>query len=171
MTDIKGKNQEISGAIQAFLSSDKKCMLVTGTDNFQKHKLVVAALGTLCKDKHILFRTNALQNLAADSFLGWTGLERVPKSGELVKLHNNYYEFDSMFNVGTTRRTSRVFDCAILYPAEAVLCRKGCQSLDDLFHQKQIQQIFLITCSDEYPYDYSMLAQHADCKLVVDLNN
>ena len=84
--------------IKSFLSSDKRCMFVTGSAMYNKHKLVMAALDTLLRDSTILFRANALLNIPVSGFLDWVGVSKIPASGQKYRIYNNYYQFDSMGN-------------------------------------------------------------------------
>lgn len=68
--------------IKSFLSSDKRCMFVTGSAMYNKHKLVMAALDTLLRDSTILFRANALLNIPVSGFLDWVGVSKIPASGQ-----------------------------------------------------------------------------------------
>ena len=78
--------------IKSFLSSDKRCMFVTGSAMYNKHKLVMAALDTLLRDSTILFRTNALLNIPVSGFLDWVGVSKIPASGQKYRIYNNYYQ-------------------------------------------------------------------------------
>lgn len=85
-----------------FLENNEKVVLITGTNQYEKHKTVIALLNKYCLKSRILFRTNCMSNIYNESFLGWTGyLKKKIKSGETFKISKNYYQVDS-FNTEQT---------------------------------------------------------------------
>ena len=54
--------------IEEFLNSDEKCMFITGTHQYRKHIMVMAALDQLRPESHILFRSSTMQNLLDTEF-------------------------------------------------------------------------------------------------------
>lgn len=148
--------------IKSFLASDKQCMFVTGNAMFSKHKLVTAALDALLKNNTILFRTNALMNIPAPEFFGWGGISKIPESGQKYRIHNNYYQFDSMGNSGTRSRTANEFDCAIVYPAEAA---SDFAPIEEVFLEKRAGKIFIIVNQNISLCECRNLPKYVDCTL------
>lgn len=140
-------------AIEEFLLSDRQCMLLTGTHQFNKHKLVMAILDQQFKNNLILFRTNSMQNLTNRDFLGFAGVKTQPKAGQTIRLENNYYQIDSFNNRGTWDKTSNDIDFAIVYPIDALCRNHNYESIKDLLQYKNTQKIFLVSWTDNEPYD------------------
>lgn len=169
MNDIGSRVTIACDALREFFASDKKCMLVRGTACCEKHKVIMCALNGIMNGGHFLFRGEGLSTLPARDVLGWAGIEKAPSSGRKMKIYNNTYEFDSLFRSQTRRRTSHSFDCAIVYPVEAILSCQRYSLLDELFQPiKEIPKIILITNQDTFPYDYSVLDKYQDTVLILD---
>lgn len=100
---MNGKEQAKEKIVE-FLRSNEKAMISTGTHQYNKHKLLMAMLNKYYMNAKILFRVNGLSNLTNENFVGFAGLKKPPKAGELIKLGNNYYAFDSI-NRSTWRKT------------------------------------------------------------------
>ena len=62
---MNGKEQAKEKIIE-FLKSNEKVMILTGTHQYNKHKLVMAILNNCYKNAKILFRVNGLSNLTND---------------------------------------------------------------------------------------------------------
>ena len=151
--------------IKSFLNLDKRCMFVTGNAMYNKHKLVMVALDALLKNKTILFRTNALMNIPSLEFLGWTGISKIPAAGEKCKIHNNYYQFDSMGNSGTRSRTANYVDCAIVYPAESAILYDKFAPIEELFLGKRAGKVFIIVNKNMNLCECGNLQKYVDCTL------
>jgi len=89
--------------IEAALQSHDKCLLMAGTNQYNKHKLIMQVLDSWLENHLILFRTNGLKNVTNYDHLGWVGMRRKLKAGERVKIGRNVYEFDTLvaFNTWT----------------------------------------------------------------------
>ena len=73
-----------------FLENNEKVVLITGTNQYEKHKTVIAILNKYRPKSKILFRTNSMANIYDEPFLGWTGcLKKKIKSGETFKISKN----------------------------------------------------------------------------------
>lgn len=157
---MNNKDQAIA-RIEEFLHSDEKCMLLTGTNQYEKHKLIMRILNGFIENRLILFRTNSMQNIANNDFLGWAGVKnRYLKAGERVKIGKNTYEFDSLNTSSTWRKTNHKFSCAIMYPVDSLCRRRKLESVDDLVFDKQIPKVFLVSWTDIKSYDYSIFSQY-----------
>lgn len=152
-----------------FLTSDKKGMLITGTHQREKHKMVMGTINRLFSKKLILFRTNSmgmveehLENL----------IKKQPKAGERIKLGKNVYEFDSFNSSPTWDKTSHDFSIAIVYPIDAIA--RGAVSMeciDDLFQFKNFDKIIFISWTDNLVNDYSKFDKYVNIKCVYDADD
>jgi hypothetical protein len=160
---MNGKEQAIA-EITEFLQSDEKAILITGTHQFEKHKLVMALLNKYYKNKKILFRVNGMQNITNNDFAGFAGVKKTPKSGEQIKIGNNYYTFDS-FNKTTWNRSGNDFDFAILYPIDAVVRDNNDEVIEDLL-DKNIGKLFLVSWTDNK--DNASILKHFNRHIIYD---
>lgn len=161
---MKGKQQAIDQIID-FLKSDEKCILITGTHQYEKHKLVMKILNKYYKNARILFRINSMQNITDDAFIG---LSKKPIAGTKQKLGNNYYEFDSFNTSSTWSKTNNQFDFAILYPIDALCRSQNKEPISNLFRNKDINKIFLCSWTDNLEYDYSRFSDFYSQHIVYD---
>jgi hypothetical protein len=163
---MNGKEQAIE-QITEFLKSDEKAMLITGTHQYNKHKLVMALLNKHYKNAKILFRANGMDNITNHDFAGFAGVKKTPKSGELIRVKNNYYGFDSL-NKTTWRRSGSKFNFAILYPIDSAMRGNITEVLDDLVKYKDIGKIFLVSWTDNKSYDYTGISKYYDRHVIYD---
>lgn len=140
-------------SIDEFLNSDIQCMLLTGTHQYNKHKLVMAVLNQRYRNRMILFRTNSMQNVSNRDFLGFAGVDKTPKAGQTILIENNYYQIDSFNNSGTMYKTTNDIDFAIVYPIDALLRKRNYETIRDLLQYKKLKKIFLVSWIDNQPYD------------------
>ncbi len=161
---MNGKQQAVD-QIHEFLKSNEKSMLITGTHQYEKHKLIMKILNQYFNNARILFRINGMDNITDNSFIG---LSKKPAAGARVELGNNYYEFDSFNTTSTWYKTSNDFNFAILYPIDA-LCRSlKKESIENLFEQKNIEKIFLCSWTDRVEYDYSRFSEFYSRHVIYD---
>lgn len=155
--------------IEDFLASNKKGILVKGNQQFEKHKLVMALVNKHYNKSKILFRINAMQNIENNEFLGWTKkVKKNPKSGEQMKIGNNFYEFDSFNSCTTWNNTDMNFKCAIVYPIDAIIRENKLEALENLYNHKNIDKVFLISWYDREDYDFLKLKEYYDCEISYD---
>lgn len=153
--------------IEEFLYSEEKCMFITGTNQYKKHIMVMAALDHLKPKSHILFRSGTMQNLLDREFLG-RFISKQPKIGQVFKIENNIYEADTFTNSSSWHKSSREFDYAILYPIDSIARGDtNIKCIDNLFVDKKTGKIFLVSWTD-MNYDYSIFEQYVDRKCVYD---
>jgi len=163
-----GNREQAAEQIKEFLQSNEKCLLLTGTHQYEKHKLVIRILNKSLERHLILFRTNSMQNIKNEEFLGWVNIKRNLKAGERVRIGRNFYECDSLNTASTWYKTNHKFSCAILYPLDP-LCRGGkLDAIDDLFQNKDISKIFLVSWTDQKDYDYSIYKRYISRHVVYD---
>lgn len=155
-------------SIEEFLHSDERCLLITGTHQYAKHKLIMAILDKHFEHHLFLFRTNSLKNVSNNDHLGWAGVNKTPKAGETFKVGRNMYQCDSLTSSGTWYKTSRRFACAIVYPVDTLYRSGDVSSIDDLFKFKEISKVFLASWMDRNEYDHSIFAQFVQRHVVYD---
>lgn len=138
-----------------FIHSNDKAMLITGTHQFEKHPLVLKAISKEVKSKaSILFRANSMQNLGtifennSMSFQTGTGYD----------LGNHKLYIDTI-NSTSWGNTKRKYDFAILYPLDALFRDTKLYSriLSDLYKEREIKKIFLVSWTDRDNYNYNQL--------------
>jgi hypothetical protein len=164
---MNGIDQAIE-KVEAFLNSNDKGMLITGTHQYEKHKLIMKILNKHYEGARILFRTNGMDNITNRDFLGWAKVNKTPKCGERVRVGKNYYEFDNCNNQGTWNKTSNNFDFAILYPLDSAYKGKTNDILEDLYEYKNISKIFLISWTDDSKYNFSNLSDFFESHVIYD---
>lgn len=161
---MNGKQQAIEQIVD-FLKSDEKCMLITGTHQYEKHKLIMKILNKYYKNARILFRINSMNNVTNDAFIG---LSKKITAGTKFKMGNNYYESDSFNTSSTWNRTSNIFDFAIFYPIDALCRSMKKESIINLFQHKNIKKIFLCSWTDNLNYDYSKFLEFFSRQVIYD---
>lgn len=163
---MNGKEQAID-LITEFLKSDEKVMLLTGTHQYKKHKLVMSVLNNYYKNAQILFRVNGMDNITSKDFAGFAGVKKVPRSGDKIKIGSNYYVFDSL-NKTTWSRSGNKFNFAILYPIDSAMKSNINDVLDDLIKYKDIGKLFLVSWTDNRKYDYNKICQYYNRHVIYD---
>lgn len=156
--------------VLGFLENDEKVVLITGTNQYEKHKTVIAILNKYRPKSKILFRTNSMSNIYDEQFLGWTGsLKKKVKAGETFKISKNYYQVDSFNTERTWYQTATNFDYAILYPIDACLRNNSLDKvLNNLINEKNVKKIFLISWTDSKHYDYDKISKYYYQRFIYD---
>jgi len=153
--------------IEEFLCSKEKCMFITGTNQYKKHIMVMAALDQLKPKSHILFRSSTMQNLLERKFLG-RFISKQPKIGQAFIIENSIYEADTFTNSSSWYKSSREFDYAIFYPIDSVARGDtNIKCINNLFEGKKIEKVFLVSWTDRN-YDYSVFDKYVNRKCVYD---
>lgn len=164
---MANNKNELIKSIEEFLKSDEKCMLITGTNQYKKHIIVMAQLEILRPNSHILFRSSTMQILLDKEFLG-RFISKQPKIGEKFVIENNVYEADTFSNSGSWFKTSRVFDYGIFYPIDSIARGDvNLKCIDNMFNNKDIGKIFLVSWTD-MNYDYTVFDKYVDRKCIYD---
>lgn len=155
--------------IEEFLKSDKRCMLVTGTHQFNKHILVMAVLDKYNKNARILFRANGVSNAFDNRNILGQFENKKHKAGEYFKIHNNYYCVDSFDREDTWWKTNDNYKFAILYPLDAIT-RKDIkvECIRELLDDKKVDKVFLVSWTDHNEDDLSIYDEFIDAKTVYD---
>lgn len=154
--------------IETFLlAANEKCMFITGTNQYRKHIVTIAALDRLAPGSHVLFRSSVMKNLLDREFLG-RFISRQPQIGEKYRIGNNIYESDTFTNSSSWFKTDSRLDFAIFYPIDAIARRNvNIKCIDNLFFEKKIDKVFLISWTD-LNYDYSIFDKYVDRRCTYD---
>lgn len=164
---MSNNKENLLKSIEEFLFSEEKCMFITGTNQYKKHIMVMAALDHLKPKSHILFRSSTMQNLLDREFLGRFILKQ-PKIGQVFKIENNIYEADTFTNSSSWHRSSREFDYAIFYPIDSIARGDtNIKCIDNLFADKKIGKVFLVSWTDRN-YDYSIFDKYVNRMCIYD---
>ena len=149
--------QQATEKIIDFIKSENKILLLTGTYQYEKHKLVLQQIArSVLSPSSILFRANGMDNVS--SFLGKSTTRF--QTGTPYKLGNHKLFIDTI-NVGSWKRTYDEYDFAILYPIDSVLKMKNKEAiLDDLCIHRHIGKIFIVSWTDHESDDYSWLDKY-----------
>lgn len=165
---MESRDNELK-CIKDFLSSDKKCMLVKGTDQFKKHIFIMSVLNQLEKNTKILYRTNGIDNAFSNPNNLGKLCKKKKRAGELFFIDDNIYAVDSFCNRGTWNKTYGSFDYAIVYPIDPIL--RGdidSECIANLFDSNRINKIFLVTWTDKASHDYNIINKYIDETLIYD---
>lgn len=166
---MENNKEEFIIKIKEFLDSENKGILVTGTNQYKKHKLIMAIIDKKFKNVNVLFRTNSMENISNKEFVGWTGFKkRTIKSGQKVRIGRNFYEFDTFNTTNTWSRTSSNFDFAIVYPIDSMIRENKINGINDLYINKNIKKIFLVSWTDNKSYNYDIISKYYDEHIIYD---
>ena len=166
---MENNKEKFINNIEKFLNNEDKGILATGTHQYQKHKLIMTIIDKNFKNANILFRTNGMDNISNREFVGWTGLKKKKiKSGEKLKIGRNFYEFDTFNTTSTWSRTSTNFDFAIVYPIDSMIRENKLDGIDNLYTNKEIKKIFLVSWTDSISYDYEKISKYYNEHIIYD---
>ncbi len=159
-----GNKDNVIQQISDFLKSDKKGMLITGTHQYKKHKIVMGTINRLFSKKLILFRTNSM-GMVEEHLEDL--IKKQPKAGERVKLGKNAYEFDSFNSRPTWDKTSHDFSIVIVYPIDAIARGSvSMESIKELYDFKRFNKVFFVSWTDNKKNDYSLFDEYVDERCV-----
>ncbi|WP_128896669.1 hypothetical protein [Longirhabdus pacifica] len=146
-----GTKEDTMTNVKSFLDDkETKAMLITGTHQYQKHRLVMKGLKECVeKPSTILFRVNSMENF--DSIFNNS---KNFKTGTAYALGEHSVFFDSLNKI-TWSKTQREYDYCILYPLDSVISSSHMYTiLDDLYERRDIKKIFLVSWTDKFNYQY-----------------
>lgn len=158
--------ENVLESLKEFIASDERVVLIKGTNQIEKHKLVL----DLIRNSNLglgLFRTNSLQQIPM--FFKQAEHEIRPSVGAGIEysFYDSIFYFDSLSNKSTWKKTPSKLDFAMIYPLDS-FCRTKenvkIEFINDLFNMRKIKKIFIVTWVDNY--DYSWLSDYID-KIVV----
>ncbi|MDW8781987.1 hypothetical protein [Bacillus cereus] len=155
--------KKVTEELVEFLISDKKCVLLTGKRQNEKHGLVLSVLRAIPDDVKVLFRVNTLNS--AGDFLGERG--RKMQTGKKYSAGNLGVFVDSI-NERSWNKTPQDFDYAILYPIDAINKDTNKKKvIEDLFNYRNIKKIFLVSWVDDR--DFGWLNDYIDKHIIFDV--
>lgn len=154
--------------IEDFMSSDEKCMLITGTHQYEKHKTVIEFLEEHYKGLSILFRSSGMCMLTNREFLGFAGVSKQPKAGAKFNIGRNLYQCDSFNKDSTMYKTSNDFIVAIVYPLDSILKNGDISGIENLFSRNKVEKIFLITWTDRKEHDLTKISEYVNRYVIYD---
>jgi len=162
---LNTREEAVKGILD-FLQSDKRSLLLTGTHQYEKHRLIMHILKEYISDRSkVLFRANYMQNIG--SFFDEHSKDFKTGIGYKLGIHTLY--FDSIKKTSWDN-TGMEYDFAILYPLDNVFKNKQrIEILDDLFETRTINKLFLVSWTDNSSYDYSELKDYYDQHVVFDV--
>jgi len=149
--------QQAIEKIADFIKSDRKILLLTGTHQHEKHKIVLQVISrTVSSPSSILFRVNSMDNVG--SFLKTPGTRY--QTGTPYNLARHKLFIDSI-NSSSWKKTKTEYDFAVLYPVDSVLKVKNKQDiLEDLCIDRRIGKIFIVSWTDHDCDDYSCFSKY-----------
>lgn len=160
-------NDKISAIreIENFLKSSDKCLLLTGTHIDEKHKLIMAVLDHNYKEKLILFRAPSLPDIDNEHILGWVDIDNRNRkqflNGGKRRIGKNIYECDGISSPSSWHHTSYQFEFAICLLGKLSHDNKRqIEAIDNLFKDKQVRKIFLVTNVDPANNNYAVLNKY-----------
>lgn len=160
--------ENVAKIIEEFLMSEEKGLLITGTNQYEKHLIAMKVINKVYKNKRVLFRTNSMGMV--EEHLEF--VKRQPKAGEKLRIGNNTYEFDALTSRVTWPKTSHTFSVVIVYPID-VIARGGVsmECIDELFEYKNFDKLILVSWTDNLVNDYSKFDKYVDRKCVYDADD
>lgn len=161
---MNGRKEAVS-QIKEFLNSDESGLLITGTNQYKKHLLIMELLDCYYSGAQILFRINSMENIDYPSF---NLLNYCPKAGEIVRIGNNFYTFDSLSAPTTWKKTFGRYDFSIVYPIDRFCCKSEIRAIHELFQSRYIKKTFFCSWTDCPEYDYNLLDKYYSRHVVYD---
>ena len=162
--------QDARKDILDFMRSDKKCMLITGTHQYKKHVLVMALIDKYYQNAHVLFRASGVNHAFTTPDILGKLVDQKRKAGEIFKLNNNYYCVDAYLRKDTWYKSANKHNFAIVYPIDGITDDpKLLDSIENLFVDKQIDKIFLVSWTDHKKEDVSIYNKYVDVATIYDV--
>lgn len=129
-----------------FLGSEEKYLILNGTNQYEKHPLVLAAVVYAAPaNSTILFRVNHKTHIK-DFLSSVINLSKNPQPGKPIKVDGKYLYVDTI-NPSSWGKTPRKIDYAIIYPIDSLNSKTGDDNLTDVKNRNP-QKIFLVTWTD-----------------------
>lgn len=139
--------EQAAEAIRAFLKSDDKALLLTGTHQNEKHLLAISlVLSEYPAPATVLFRTNSSRN-CQDFLRPVLNPHKKPKPGVPTKVEGGYHLYVDTMIPRSWEKTPRQIDVAVLYPIGSYTTDGGTRSVDDVVH-RGCNKIILVTWTD-----------------------
>lgn len=148
--------------LNEFMESDERVVLITGTHQYEKHRLALQVINSYSSSDKVLFRVNALDNLG--SIFQNHSLNH--KAGKTYKLGDNVLHIDSI-NERSWSKTPHSINSAVLYPLDSPTrdIKKRKDIVEDLL-DRQAEKVFLVSWTDTH--DFSWVNEYIDRHVIYD---
>ncbi|WP_368223579.1 hypothetical protein ABQ613_06955 [Bacillus velezensis] len=158
---MNNKTQAIKKLL-TFIESNEKIALVTGTNMYKKHELVLKTITENFVGSKIMLRTSSLNN--AKEFMQ---ASRALKTGIPYNLNGSSIYIDTITK-STWGNTPNDLDFAIVYPLMPLTKQKLREELmQDITVFKNIKKILLVSSQDTF--DMSWTEKYTKTKIVYDV--
>ncbi|WML26149.1 hypothetical protein [Neobacillus sp. OS1-33] len=144
------------------MNSKERCVLITGTHQFQKHVLALRTVVECANKSNILLRVNAMNNL--DTILE---SNKKFKSGIPYKTGSTNNLYIDTIKSTTWNNNPYNIDYAVLYPLDSVGKSSSQKEIMDDFNIRHVKKIFLVSWTDTH--DFSWANKYIDCHVVYDV--
>ena len=150
------KNFEQAGIkIYQFLESDRKGLLMTGTNADNKDIIIPLVLNQFYNGKQILIRGYQLMSIytlwSNALKFGLTKLQNTPQAGKIVNFGKNHCTLDSFSSLTQSKTRKRKYDIAIVLLGTSV--EEDKKVIKELLDNRTIGKLFLVL-------DYGADANH-----------
>jgi len=147
------------------MASDQKILLVQGTNQNEKHSLVLEVIVTVPNPpKTVLFRANSKRNM--DSFLNTIfSIKTRYETGKPYKLRGGSTIYIDSINRASQQKSPRQVDVAVVYPVDSLNVESGDENLHDLLN-RGARKIIFVSWTDNV--DISWLDMHNPMKITYD---
>lgn len=142
-------------AILAFIQSNERLLLLTGTYQNEKHVLVLSlVLSKYPSPAIVLFRANHLGNV--EGFLSpLLNLMKAPKSGVPISVGSGYALYIDTINPRSWDSSPRNVDVGIVYPIDSLEYETGDRCVQDLIRTRNAKKIFLVSWTDDVDFGWT----------------
>jgi len=157
--------KEAAEMILSFIRSDKRFLLLTGTHQDRKHRLVLTLVfSEYPSPAGVLFRANHMSNVV--SFLTpELRLARAPRPGIPLNIQGSYKLYVDTINPASWHSTPSNVDVAIVYPLDSLGLDDGDDCVQDLLRRNP-KKVFLVSWTDNK--DFSWTNQFDPVQVVYD---
>lgn len=152
---------EATEKIKQFLSSDEVYCIVTGTHQYEKHRLVLQILANFYKNGNFLFRTTTMPN--ATSFLE---SKKKLETGKGYSLKENRIYVDTIQR-RTWLKTPIQIDIAIIYPLMPMEKKILLADVVEDLQFRQAQKVFFVSSFDTA--DMSNILEYKPFEVIYDV--
>lgn len=153
-------------AIDSFIASDEKGMLITGVKNCDRHLLVMQYIEENYSNASVLFRIDSM-----DKINYFTPLEKQPIAGKIIKIGRNFYEFDAMLSRQTWNKTGTDFDFCVVFPVDCIVSSGRIDAIENMNKSKRIKKTFYCGYQGHYDYDNILKRYFSRCLSYSGLQN
>lgn len=156
--------QQATDEVTAFLNSGQQVLLLSGTNQNEKHQLALATVFTVCPPgTAVLFRVNKADN--CEQFLRpLIQTRKKPRPGQRIGF-DGYHLYVDTINPASWSSSPNPLDVAVVYPIDALNHAKADACMTDLL-RRNAQKIILVTWTDNR--DFAWVDQYGPVRVVYD---